>query len=82
MRKFILMIGVAFLTACSSGGDGSIGGTPQIDSCSNDGQKQFVLDALESCGWRIQGPEGAAARLELSPSTLRSRMRRLGIKRS
>jgi len=48
MRKFILMIGVAFLTACSSGGDGSITGTPPIDSCSNDGQKQFVLDVMRS----------------------------------
>ena len=45
-------------------------------------EKQFVLDALETCGWRIQGPDGAAARLELSPSTLRSRMKRLGISRS
>lgn len=46
-----------------------------------DNEKQFVLDALKSCGWRIQGPDGAAARLELSPSTLRSRMKRLGINR-
>ena len=45
MRKFILMIVVALLTACS-GGDGSIAGTPPADSCSNDGQKQFVLDTM------------------------------------
>ncbi len=45
MRKLLLMIGVAFLTACSSG-DGSIAGSPQAGSCTNDGQKQFVLDVM------------------------------------
>ena len=36
---------------------------------------------LEAAGWVIEGSEGAAARLGLRPSTLRSRMRRLGIER-
>ena len=42
---------------------------------------QFIRNTLEACGWRIQGPQGAAARLAVSPSTLRSRMKRLGIVR-
>ena len=49
MRKIMLMIGVALLTACSSGGDGSIAGTPPqtgTGSCTNDAQKQFVLDVM------------------------------------
>jgi formate hydrogenlyase transcriptional activator len=32
-------------------------------------------------GWTIEGPKGAAAVLKINPSTLRSRMRRLGIQR-
>ena len=35
-----------------------------------------------STGWVIEGPKGAAAILHMNPSTLRSRMRRLGIQRS
>ncbi len=37
--------------------------------------------ALAACGWRISGPEGAARRLGLSPSTLASRLRALGLRR-
>ena len=37
--------------------------------------------ALDAARWVIEGEEGAAARLGLRPSTLRSRMRRLGIER-
>ncbi len=44
-------------------------------------EKQFLREALEECGWRIQGRDGAAAKLDVSPSTLRSRMKRLGIAR-
>ena len=37
--------------------------------------------ALESTGWRIKGPKGAAAALGLNPATLYSRMKKLGIRR-
>ena len=46
MRKFFLLIGVALLTACSSGGDGGIVDTGQPVGCSNTEQKQFVLDVM------------------------------------
>jgi transcriptional regulator with GAF, ATPase, and Fis domain len=36
---------------------------------------------LAQCGWRIRGDSGAAARLGMKPTTLESRMRRLGITR-
>lgn len=38
-----------------------------------------ISDALELAGWRISGPSGAASRLGLNASTLRSRMKKLGI---
>jgi formate hydrogenlyase transcriptional activator len=34
---------------------------------------------LEATGWRINGPKGAAAMLKLHPSTLRFRMKKLGL---
>jgi PAS domain S-box-containing protein len=43
--------------------------------------RRHVLDALEACGWRVEGPEGAAQRLGLQPSTLRSRMKKMGLRR-
>ena len=44
MRKFFLLLLAAFAAACSSDDDGP-GGVP-LSSCTNDGQKQFVLDAM------------------------------------
>ena len=41
-----------------------------------------VRAPLEHTGWVIEGPRGAAAILGLNPSTLRFRMRRLGIHRA
>ena len=50
MRKLICCILFAGITACGGSGGGSDGGegVPQIDTseCSNDNQKQFVLDNL------------------------------------
>lgn len=38
-----------------------------------------ILEALKAAGGQIQGPGGAAERLRINPSTLRSRMERLGV---
>jgi DNA-binding NtrC family response regulator len=45
-------------------------------------QRDHILQALQKAGWRIEGKNGAAALLGLNPSTLRSRMRKDGIRRS
>jgi transcriptional regulator with GAF, ATPase, and Fis domain len=42
-------------------------------------EREHILKTLESTRWRIKGPHGAAARLGLEPSTLYSRMQKLGI---
>ncbi len=44
-------------------------------------QRQGILRALERSGWRVSGPRGAAARLGLKPTTLESKMKKLGIRR-
>ncbi len=44
-------------------------------------QRCHVLEALERASWIIDGENGAAKRLDLHPNTLRSRMKKLGIRR-
>jgi formate hydrogenlyase transcriptional activator len=44
-----------------------------------DVEHDHILQTLKRTGWQIKGPAGAAAALGLKPSTLRSRMEKLGI---
>jgi len=44
-------------------------------------ERDHILGVLEKTGWKVEGPAGAAQLLGLNPSTLRARMRKLGIKR-
>jgi PAS domain S-box-containing protein len=44
-----------------------------------DAEREHILKTLQGTSWRIKGPHGAAARLDLQPSTLYSRMQKLGI---
>ncbi|MCK9605460.1 MAG: sigma 54-interacting transcriptional regulator [Methylomonas sp.] len=41
--------------------------------------REHILGVLEQTRWVIEGPNGAATRLDLKPSTLRYRMQKLGI---
>ena len=45
----------------------------------DEAERDHILRALEATGWRINGPKGAAAMLKLHPSTLRFRMKKLGL---
>jgi DNA-binding NtrC family response regulator len=62
-------------------------GAAPASTVTSDGQtlaeheEQFIRQVLEECDWRIQGPNGGGARLGIAPSSLRSRMKRLGITR-
>jgi len=40
-----------------------------------------LINALDSTGWVIYGTQGAAELLGMNPSTLRSRLKTLGIRR-
>jgi chemotaxis protein methyltransferase CheR len=46
-----------------------------------DVEREHILKALESAGWKVKGTNGAAEILGLKPSTLRYRMQKLGIAR-
>jgi formate hydrogenlyase transcriptional activator len=45
-------------------------------------ERRHIVAVLESTGWVIEGQRGAAKALNLTPSTTRSRMKKLGIRRA
>jgi len=47
-----------------------------------DAQRGHILDVLRATNWVIDGDDGAARRLGLKPSTLRNRLKKLGIRRA
>jgi transcriptional regulator with GAF, ATPase, and Fis domain len=44
-------------------------------------ERRHIESVLAQTNWMIEGERGAAKVLNLSPSTLRSRMQKLGIRR-
>ena len=42
-------------------------------------ERSHILQTLERCGWRIRGLNGAAEQLDIKPTTLESRMKKLSI---
>ncbi|MFA9476391.1 MAG: sigma 54-interacting transcriptional regulator, partial [Filomicrobium sp.] len=44
-------------------------------------EREHILRVLKETTWRIEGPSGAASILKLHPSTLRSRIKKLDIRR-
>jgi transcriptional regulator with GAF, ATPase, and Fis domain len=55
--------------------------TPPTPDRLDEIEREHILRILERCDWRINGEGNAAAVLGLEPSTLRSRMQKLGIRR-
>jgi transcriptional regulator with GAF, ATPase, and Fis domain len=63
-----------------------------VDPCTSDAEakpgsaddvlRSHMLSVLQECHWRIKGEGAAADRLGMNPSTLRYRMKKLGIERS
>ena len=45
-------------------------------------ERRNIEKALAQCGWKIYGEGGAAALLGTQPSTLASRIQRMGIKKN
>ncbi|HSB07458.1 MAG TPA: sigma 54-interacting transcriptional regulator [Thermodesulfobacteriota bacterium] len=53
--------------------------TPSPIHSLEEAEYQHILRALKKTGWRIKGPNGAAEILKLKPSTLYTKMKKLGI---
>ncbi len=66
-----------------SGGGGAAAATRDIllDLSLEQLQRLQITHALESCGYRVFGPGGAAERLDINPNTLLARMDKYGIPR-
>jgi transcriptional regulator with GAF, ATPase, and Fis domain len=54
---------------------------PDADQTLEEMERAYIMKVVEKTRWRIEGPQGAARILGLNPSTLRSRMQKLGIQR-
>jgi formate hydrogenlyase transcriptional activator len=46
-----------------------------------DVEREHIRKTLEGAGWRVRGAGGASERLGLKPSTLETRMNKLGVRR-
>jgi len=55
--------------------------TPEDATALEEMERRHILSVLERASWIIEGSNGAARLLDLHPSTLRSRMKKLGISR-
>ncbi|WP_105168386.1 sigma 54-interacting transcriptional regulator [Pseudoalteromonas sp. T1lg23B] len=55
---------------------------PKQDLSLEQAQRAHILLVLESCSWKVAGVNGAANKLGLNESTLRSKMKKLGIERN
>jgi transcriptional regulator with GAF, ATPase, and Fis domain len=44
-------------------------------------QRDYIERVLQTTGWVVSGPNGAAVRLGLKPTTLEARMKKLGLRR-
>jgi GAF domain-containing protein len=44
-------------------------------------ERRHIYRVLETCGWRVRGEAGAASILQVKPTTLEARMKKLGVRR-
>ena len=54
---------------------------PKVFKSLEEIERDYITSVLEETKWRIDGPNGAAVILDMNPSTLRSRLRKLEIKK-
>jgi predicted ATPase len=80
-RAIILSRGPTLVLTEALGPTLGPGATATPDQSLEDVERAHILAVLEACQWRIKGAGQAAARLGMHPSTLWSRMKKLGIAR-
>jgi formate hydrogenlyase transcriptional activator len=69
-----------FETEYQAGDPDAFEGEPDSETLAQS-EYNLILRTLKKVHWRIEGPSGAADLLRVHPSTLRSRMKKLGISR-
>jgi PAS domain S-box-containing protein len=68
---------VAAPRAAGNGGSTSDTGPVRLEEV----EREHIVAVLKQTKWRVDGPRGAARLLDMNPSTLRSRIKKLGIRR-
>jgi len=82
-RSVLLNTGPVINTVRLPGTNGPVTALPPKHiKTMTENERDHILSALEWCSWKIYGQGGAAELLELNPSTLNSRMKKLGIEKS
>ena len=61
---------------------GAVRAEPTGDDTLEEMERAHIRRVLDGSAWRIEGDHGAARKLGLNPSTLRGRMRKLGIRKT
>ena len=77
-----LLVGPSRLAPAPAAVPASDGADGGLDAVLEGVERRHVRAALEQAHWVIEGPRGAARILGLHPNTLRSRIAKLGIRRS
>ena len=80
-RALILTQGTTLHVNDALGGRRKAAGQRMRMRTMEDVERDHIRQTLEQSHWRVEGQSGAAVRLGLNPSTLRSRMRKLGIEK-
>ena len=83
-RSVLITTGPVILTSdlpVSTGNDLSQGAQSQVKSIAQQ-EKDHIISVLTRCNWKLHGKGGAAELLEMNASTLRSRMKKLGINKN
>ncbi|HTI94047.1 MAG TPA: sigma-54 dependent transcriptional regulator [Puia sp.] len=80
-RSVLITTGPIILTSdlpVTAGNNPSKGAQYQVKSMAQQ-EKDHIISVLTRCNWKLHGKGGAAELLEINASTLRSRMKKLGI---
>jgi len=81
-RATILSTGNHFHIPELGGGDHTeLTPTPKAELTLKENERRHILWALQKTGWKVRGRGGAAELLEIHPSTLNFRMKKLGVQR-
>jgi formate hydrogenlyase transcriptional activator len=80
-RAMIVCTGPRLTVPMPVGNAGAAGQPVTRGDALEDVDREHIRRTLEATGWRVRGAGGAAERLKLKPSTLETRMAKLGIRR-
>ncbi|MBV8388836.1 MAG: sigma-54-dependent Fis family transcriptional regulator [Mucilaginibacter sp.] len=81
MARSVLLTNGAIIDTLKLPGQNKVATTalPEPGKTMTEIERNHILSTLEGCNWKVHGQGGAAEILDLHPSTLKSRMIKLGI---